>query len=281
MQRQSAPSLTALPLAAFLISASWGCAPEPIYDDDLGLQAVSIEEGALAGTFGGKVSITNLSDMPVIGPTETGGETYYLMHRTWNGDDYELEVALCGGRTFPTPGGESTLPHSTYQAAEVVRQPDVIMDHDRGTYSMHEIIELWSMTDMPDPESTPLPATPEEALTEPHASRIVDADDDGQPGVTSHITGITEGDVYFVQRRWFAWEGLTLSADRIVGLASVERERTVIGSSNELLNQQLPEENHPDPKRRWFEERRLDDDADCDEVLAAIDDGRISRLTPF
>ena len=54
-----------------ILTAGAGCpAPEPVYDDQLGLQAISVEKGSLAGTFAQKHSILSISDLPVLGEQE-------------------------------------------------------------------------------------------------------------------------------------------------------------------------------------------------------------------
>jgi hypothetical protein len=272
------------PLALLsLVALTGACAPEPVYDDDLGLQAVSTAPGALAGTFAHKTSVTRLGEFPVVGPQETGGDTYFLVTRTEtsDGEGYDVDVSPCGGWTFPTPAGESIMPHETYQAAEVIGAPVITVDHELGTYAANDYLELWGISDLPDPMSTPLPVDSAEAEAEPHASRIWDADDDGNPGMTSHIQGVAIGDVYFIQRRRFDWEGLVLSEDRLVGLTTSRPEKTVIGADNDLLNNQFTEGPHPDPKQAWFEQVRLADGAGCDDVIAAVEDELISRIRPF
>jgi len=257
------------------------CAPEPIYDDELGLQAVSVDDGALAGTFVGKTSVTRRADLPVIGVQDTGGDTFWLITRTATDEGYDEVIAPCGGRTFPTPGGQSTMPHESYQLADVIGAPTITFDHDLGSYEMAGHLELWGIRDLPDPATSPLPTGDAEAGVEPHRSRIWDPDDDGHPGLTSRIEGVANGDVYFVQRRQFDWAGLVLSEDRLLGLVQSRPENRVIGASSDLLNTQFVDGPHPDPKEAWFEQVRIADGADCDDVLEAADAEVVSRIRPF
>ena len=69
-----------------------GCEqPEPVYDDNLGLQAIAGEKGSLAGTFAQKHSILSVSDLPVLGEQENGGESYLLVTRTWNSEEEKYD----------------------------------------------------------------------------------------------------------------------------------------------------------------------------------------------
>ena len=76
--------------------------------------------------------------------------------------------------------------------------------------------------------------------------------------------------------------GVTLSEDEAVGFAFLSKESLQLGSDNELLNVEKGSSRaFPDRRQSWFEEIRIDDGADCDEVLAAEADGRFTRLGPF
>ena len=68
---------------------------------------------------------------------------------------------------------------------------------------------------------------------------------------------------------------------KIPGLAEGTYEQVTLDSTNSLVNESITKDPHPNPKESWFEEIRIDDGADCDEVEAAIADGRITRLNPF
>ena len=99
--------------------------------------------------------------------------------------------------------------------------------------------------------------------------------------MTLFLGGFIEAEVYFVQRKRVELEGLIVEEDRYTGLAEAAYEQITLGSTNSLVNENIEKEPHPNPKESWFEEIRIDDGADCDEVEAAMSDGRISRLNPF
>jgi hypothetical protein len=248
------------------------------------LQAVSVEDGALAGAWGVKIALSTVATFPVFGEIDAGGDTYYLTVRTWNEADaaYDVDVQLCGGRTYDTIAGTSTIPHASYQTVTVVEPPVLIIDHARGTYAQNDLLELWALADLPDPWTTELPQTPDEAASEPHASRITDPDEDANPGLTSSLEGAIEGHVYFIQRRVVQLDpGVVVQEGKIQGLVTHATENITVGSDNEVINQSLEEVPNPDPKKTWFEEVRLGDEADCEDVLAAIEDETISRVQPF
>jgi hypothetical protein len=257
---------------------------EPRYDDDIGIEAIPVAPGEAAGTFALKVVNTTLVHIPVLGDAAGGGTNYRLVKRTWNVDDgaYDQTSRLCGGYNVEVGGVTTTLPESTYRAVPESTAERVTIDDD-GTYAQTDHLQLWGLNDLPDPFTTPLPADKEEAQQSPHDDRIVDMDDDGNPGVTAQITGAVQGDVFIIQRKTVTTRGIVLGPDRALGLAQNTNEVVQLGNTNPLLDRQSEgsSEPHPDPRRSWFEEVRVDDDADCDLVMRAEDDGLLSVTAPF
>ena len=265
--------------------AAAGCAPvEPHYDDDIGIEAVPIAAGEAAGTFALKVVNTTLVHIPVLGDAAGGGTNYRLVHRTWAPDDgvYRQTSRLCGGYNVEVGGVTTTLPESTYRAVPESNAEVVTVDGD-GTYQQTGHLQLWGLKDLPEPFSTALPANKDEAQQSPHQDRIYDMDDDDNAGVTAHITGAVQGDVFIIQRKTVTTHGVVLGPDRALGVAQNTNEVVQLGNTNPLLDRQSEgsSEPHPDPRRSWFEEVRVDDDADCDLVLRAEDDGLLSVVAPF
>jgi hypothetical protein len=269
-------------LALIVFAAS--CAPPPVYDDELGVQAEPAPVGSLAGTFALKTVNSTLVHAGPFGDQQGGGVNFRRVERTW--DDlaavYTQTSQLCGGFNFPVLDLLITTPESTYRAV-APSEERVVVDHDRGTFEETGHIQLWALKDLPDPYTTELPTTKEEAAEEPHASRIFDMDDDGNPGITSFATGPIEGEIYVMQRKTVALDGVILGPDRALGLAANVNEALTLGTDNSLLDRQSEgsAEPFPDKKESWFEQVRLDDDADCDDVMAASEDGRLSRLSPL
>jgi hypothetical protein len=267
-----------------LVSAGAGCGPEPVFDSEIGVEAIPIERGAAAGTFALKVVNTTLVKVPVLGDFAGGGTNYRLVTRAYDADKdtYRQSSFLCGGFNFEVGGVVVSLPESTYRAVPESVAEVVTID-DAGTYDQVDHLQLWGLRDLPEPFDTPLPATKDEAAASPNKERIFDMDDDGNPGITSIVSGAVEGEVYAIQRKTVTTRGVVLGPDRAIGLAKNTNEVLQLGNNNVLLDRQSEgsSEPHPDPKRSWFEEVRVDEGADCDFVMAAEDDGLLSRFAPF
>jgi hypothetical protein len=270
------PTLLGLPVLL-------ACGPEPVYDETLGVEAVPVREGELAGTFALKTNSLTVEPTP-LGEQDGGGTNLRLVVREWSEADgvYLQRSRLCGGVNFEVAGLSQHLPIESFEKVPESTEEIVEVDHRRGTYGSTGHLQLWGLRDLPDPFSTPLPETRDEAASEPHASRIFDMDEDGDPAVTIYMSGIATGEVYGIFRKTVDLEGVTLGPDHMIGLSSLHKEALQLGADNELLDLgSTVGWNHPDKKESWFEEVRLDEGATCADVRAAEDDGRLSRMRPF
>jgi hypothetical protein len=271
-------------ISLLVLTCAAACGPEPVYDDDLGLTAEPIAAGAAAGTFALKTVNTTLVRVPVLGDYAGGGVNYRLVTRTYDEDSnsYAQSSRLCGGYNFEVAGVTTSLPQDTYQAVAPSTAERVTIADD-GTYTQTDHVQLWGLRDLPEPLTTALPATKDEAAQAPHADRIYDMDGDENPGVTAVITGAVGGEVFIIQRKTVQTAGLVQGPDHAIGLATNTNEVLQLGNTNPLLDRQSEgsAEPHPDPKRSWFEEARIADNADCDVVLGAEEAGLLSVVPPF
>lgn len=258
---------------------------QPIYDDDIGVQAIPAPEGAHAGTFALKTRNQTLVHVPFLGDYEGGGDNFRLVTRTWDegGGVYLQESQLCGGYNFEVAGVVTEAPQSTYRAVPQSPPEEVLIDHEVGSYGATGHLQLWALRDLPDPYATPLPTTKEEAAAAPWDQRIYDMDGDENPAMTLFVSGAVEGEVYAFQRKTVELEGVILGPDHAVGLAHNSNEALTVAANNPLVDRQSEgsSEPHPDATRSFFEEVRIADGADCDEVMRASEDGTLPELPPF
>ena len=276
--------MRALLVASTLVMVLGCPQPEPYYDDELGLTAEPVAPGELAGTFGLKMQITTQTNLPVIGLVTGGGDTYLLVQRTWDeaSQTYSQTQEVCGGRIV-SETSTSTLPLESWQAVPAEPPSSLTVNDSEGFFALEGHIELWGLEReaFEDPYTDALPIDHLEALEAPHAGRIIDMDEDGQPGMTINVDGLVTGDFYFIQRKIAAITGVVLGPDRIVGLNDTSFEQVILGASDAPVQQGFPQMKHPDPKQSWTEEVRLPEGAGCEEVLQAIEDETLSRFEPF
>ncbi|OGQ10572.1 MAG: hypothetical protein A2138_26555 [Deltaproteobacteria bacterium RBG_16_71_12] len=277
---------TQLAAACALALAPAACpAEQPIYDDDIGVQAIPAPAGSHAGTFALKTRNQTLVHVPVLGDYEGGGDNFRLVTRSWDeaAGLYHQESTLCGGYNFEVAGVVTEAPRSTYRAVPPSTAEEVVIDHEAGTYLATGHLQLWALRELPDPYTTTLPTTKEEAAVPPWDERIYDMDGDDNPAMTLFVSGAVEGEVYAFQRKTVDLDGVILGPDRAVGLAHNTNEALTVAANNPLVDRQSEgsSEPHPDPKRSFFEEVRIAEGADCDDVIAASEDGTLSELPPF
>ena len=255
---------------------------EPYYDSQLNMESVPVEEGAMAGVFALKIQSTTETEIPLLGKVVGGGDTYALVTREYepSTQTYTQEAALCGG-LIRSENSTSTVEDANWRKVPAMSPRDIRITDGEGYMAVDGYIELWGLQNLSDPWTDPLPADEVEAEEEPFRSQIVDMDEDGQPGMTIHVDGLVSGDFYFVQRKTADLEGILLGPDRTLGLQITKFEQTILGSDTGPTQQGYPQNPHPDPKQSWFEEIRLENNADCDDVMNAVEDGQLSRLRPF
>ncbi len=138
------------------------------------------------------------------------------------------------------------------------------LERDAGTWRFVQDRKLQLRgVHLDQPETDALP-------TDASDPRVWDQDQDNHPGVTVRITGLTDGEVYLVQRDIHALEGV-VQADRIDGLTDWTIDQVVLGSDNPVLDMQTSSAKDPDASASWFRSTRLEDAADCAAILANRD----------
>lgn len=277
------PCLLACSVAVGILSC--GPSAAPVYDDELGLQAVPVEVGSLAGTFAVKVVAASLVRIPIPGIDDQlgGGVNYRLVQREWDeAQGHYLQTSqLCGGYNFEVAGVNTAVPAETYRLVPESVAEKVFVDHELGTYRSTDHVQLWGIN-LPDPLTSPLPADALEAEESPHKDRIYDMDEDEQPGITLKVSGLVSGEVWAVQRKKVDLEGLVVEPGRMLGLSLNFYESVVLGDDIPLYDANMGStERWPDPKESWFEEVRIEEGSDCEDVMGAEARGILSRIRPF
>jgi hypothetical protein len=273
-------------VSALVAGLGTGCPKEePFYSDEIGVEAIPVEPGAHAGTFALKTTNSTLIDVPGLDPLEGGGENFRLVQRTYDAENdvYEQRSELCGGFNYEVAGVVTEAPQATYRAVPSSENEQVKITAE-GVYSSTGHLQLWALRDLPDELTTPLPENRDEAKESPWDDRIYDMDDDGEPGFSLVVGGdLGSGTVFAIQRKTVDLEGVVLGPDRAIGLAHNVNETLTLGASNPLIDRDSEgsARPNPNPKRSYFEEQRIDDDATCDDVMDAIEDGVLHELPPF
>jgi hypothetical protein len=258
---------------ALCASATIAACTQPVYDSTLGVTGVPVDEGSLAGTFAIQSTATDQANT-ILGPQDGGGTTYSLVTRTYDAASktYLQHVQVCAVIDFDVAGLSSTI---SDEAARSVPAFDTVLDvdHATGAYDVSTFEEVWAVH-LPDNATSPLPATKD-------SPEVYDMDGDGKPGFTVKTSGLVDGELYVVQRKTLTYSGVVRSKDESFGLVKHHKESVVLDATNSLLKSSVDRKQHPDPKRSWFQEKRIAADATCDTVKAAITDGTLAEHAPF
>ncbi len=216
----------------------------------------------LSGTWAQLLIYGTVFNLPAIGQTE--GQTTNLLLLSISDSDQKLQVTAETCVVEIDNGTEiiETVVPDRFIRALDVEEPGATVEMDGTTmrYRQDRVLSLRGVA-LDDPVGDDLP----EDASDP---RVFDQDEDGHPGMTVLIRGLTDGEVYVIQRDWYVLEGEATGPDWIDGLAEWSTEQVVLGSDNEILNAQTDSSPHPDPSESYFRMTKVPDGTDCAAVVA-------------
>jgi hypothetical protein len=216
------------------------------------------------GWWAQKMVLTAVSDPPFVGEVTNETINYLLVRVDQQGRDLTLYNQVCDVdidssftkvRTIIPDAFAEALPDSQ-RSGELVRRDG------RWRVQVDRLLSVVG-AQLREPTSERLPTSTDDP-------RVVDADEDGNPGLTVKIRGMVNGELYVVQRGWDTYSGLVASRERIRGDVRWSTEQTVLGSNNMFLRSQPPTEPHDNPDRSFFEMIRLDGTPSCDDVSPGL-----------
>jgi hypothetical protein len=218
-------------------------------------------EGDVVGVYAGKMVVATLQELPLLGPAESTATSFGLATIARNGEGFELTETGCRIEVSSTGAVTTTIPDVIPETTPpAVSELAFAMQGDDIVWSRPESVTLIGV-DLDDPVNDELPTAGDDP-------RVFDQDQDSNPGVTVMVSGLASGDIYVVQRNRAAYGGRLDGPGRLSGLVSDSSDQSVVGSSNPVLNQNIPTEPHEDPSLSTVELVRVDDSYDCDKVLA-------------
>jgi hypothetical protein len=274
------PQLAISLLVAACVACTGEPDVEPVFDEDLGVQAVAVDDGALAGTFALFTRSIAMIET-VLGPQASGNDDWLLVVRTHDTANavYTQTSTLCGGAFLPVLEVQSIVPAPTWRLVPPSTET-LTVDHARGTVELATHVQLWGLQNLDDPLAFEWP-TSREAVTAPaFMDHVFDMDVDENPGVTILATGIVQGEMYAAQRKTCTLTGITLDDGHVIGRNHQLFEVVSLGASVPLLDQGPPQQNPTDPAQSWFEEVRIGAGSTCDDVQVLVDDGTLGNR-PF
>ncbi|MEM7678827.1 MAG: hypothetical protein AAF449_22825 [Myxococcota bacterium] len=248
--------------ASHLVGLSLFIAPIACGDDENGTPTPS-EPGLINGQW----ASLRVSSQCFDGPLGSDRVLFTWLSRhsiLQNETSNRITTEICNVTLTPYRGSSSTYPAAAVEGFDV---DNVFIEDGRAegaSFSFGPQTILLGWTPSGNPVSEPLP-------TEDTDPRLVDADDDGNPGATLGISGLIEGNVYIANRNVVRATGTVVSADRITGTTTTEASQRIVGADNIfLINNSTVVTDDPNANSSPFEMIRLASNVTCEEITAQL-----------
>lgn len=186
-------------------------------------------ETAVLGTYAQRLIFSNISELPIVGKSRTVASSDRIVQLVKDGDAYKLLERTCRLRVESDGPLKVSFSDQSIQALAPTVSTVTVNEGAEGLVitrpAQAEIIgaQLNDLNEaLPLKESDP---------------RVVDADQDGKPGLTATAeAGPLKGQLYMVQRSISSYEAREQEAGVYSGLLQDKTEQVVVGTSSFLLN---------------------------------------------
>ena len=190
---------------------------------------------SFAGTYLLWQETVSTTELPVLKDVVATTQAVAVVQISQHGADLQIEGQLCSLHLSST----SSLVHTSFPPAFMKALPPIDLqgsiEERRGVpYLVTRAKTLVLGAQLARPQLDPLPK-------EASHPRVFDQDRDGHPGMTVHVSGLINGEVYVVQRSSTQLSG-PATQDGFRGGIHFELEQNVVGASKQLLK------NGPDPR---------------------------------
>lgn len=249
-------------------------APQDLVDastPDVAQQAdIAFGAGSGAGTMTGTWMLLHEASTCVLVDEQVTWATY-IVEIEQNGRALTERRTQCEVSLSPVFGLAVTVPDRVLPTIEFVDVDLGIVSSlgESGTYSSSTEVSLWGL-ELDDPLNDPVPDEPDDPA-------VIDADEDGNPGLTFEVVG-SDCERYITQRSIIRYSGSFTAPNQIDGKSTNVTDANVVGSSQALCGVS-PRLTSNDPLSRFRMVRvdgagesinlDADDNGDisCDEVL--------------
>lgn len=186
----------------------------------------------VSGTWVMRVLATQVVNAPIVGALHPKTLFYMLVDLTQSGAGVAANGRYCDRAEIDPPGSLATvvIPDKWAHTEKVVnRQAQWSMTGEGLPLLTFPTLIEWAGAIPTSSASEALPTSP----TDP---RVIDEDNDGNPGITVNLTGgFFNGSLYSVQRQTTAIRAVPVAADRLEGILDFGSEQNVIGSNPSSL----------------------------------------------
>jgi hypothetical protein len=247
--------------------------------------AVCVAAAAILGacTSGeAESSAPSTTTSPVLGDELVGRWAHYDVV-AYEGDPLKTLIISYGFTDFAVEDGRLVESEEFCHADQASNQPIETTISDVATRAIIPISTPVEVSEVDGALRVQRPATPtpvgirladpanDRLPTDPTDPRIVDDDNDGNPGITVHVKvgeGL-EGDLFIARREIFAYDMTADGPDSLTGTVKDSSEQLVVGTTNPVLaTGDAQWVQYPDLARSPILLRRVGADYDCDRLMA-------------
>ncbi|MBN1945662.1 MAG: hypothetical protein JW797_08285 [Bradymonadales bacterium] len=217
----------------------------------------------LSGSWAQQETTTTWANVPLLGEVQTVMVNTVRLDLTQNGNRLEGTAEVCGLVSLDTGNATRTIiPDSFVRAIGPSLRRAVVEPVDSGgvRYRQERYTRVMGV-DLENPETDPLPDRKDDP-------RVLDDDQDGNPGVTVQVEGMVNGEIYLVQRHWKELCGDVLSDDHIQGYLLWDTDQQIVDASSFLLRRNPTTRIDPDWEANTFQMHRIDPNMGCEEIMA-------------
>ncbi len=175
--------------------------------------------------------------------------------------------SFCHADAVSDQGIDVSISDAATQAIIPVDTPVEVTEADGALRVVRPATPTGIGIELEDPANDVLPSDPDDP-------RIVDADGDGNPGITSsvRVSDDLQGEIYLARREIFAYDVTQVSPDRLEGTITDSSEQLILGASDDVFLVPAQWEQIDDPERNPVIWERVDDTWDCERLAAERDD---------
>lgn len=237
--------------------------PTPSYNASIAAQ--------VTGKYAVRMKLASVQKAPFIGDVTSNSSLYVVANIAWDGVHYTVEESAC---KFTHDAGTApikvTVSEKVTRSGGTLTSPLAVWEQDGVIHFQKESSTVVLGAKLANIEKDALP-------TKDNDPRLVDADEDGNPGATAHASGTIkvgfikkkiDADIYIVQRSRTSYLGTLKAAGNLKGLVETGTEQNIIGSDSALLKVvgSVPSTQDQDKSKSTIEFVKIQDGAGCDDV---------------
>ena len=211
------------------------------------------------GVWAQKLVTTGLSNAPIIGDVTSQTISYQKLDIDQSGKNLEITETTCDVIINSEQNAIRTIiPDRFVESLDPVERRAELRKRDDGFYFFAPKTFKTVGVELDD-KSAELP----QKASDP---RVIDQDNDNNPGMTVRVEGVLSGELHMIQRSWDEYWGKVLESGQIAGRATWNTDQIVLEKTGRIFGEVSPAKPHPNDKLSYFRMVRVPEGTSCDEI---------------